>query len=118
VSLSGKQMLKAAKPAAFAVSLRNDGDETCLLSLAKPDFELRINDGKKVLWSSRACSTATFIVSARLELDQSVSWLVPWDARGVAAGCLTPGAPLERGTYAATAQVSGVKAVKMPVTVR
>lgn len=117
-SLTGKQMLKLNRPAAFTVSVSNDGDSACRLNLTRNDFELKITTGKKLLWSSKSCTTATFLVAAKLELDQSMSWSMLWDGRGTAAGCTQPGAALKRGTYLATATVAGTKAVELPITLR
>lgn len=117
-TLVGRQMLKLARPASFKVTLRNEGDETCLLSLAKADFELKVSSGKKVVWSSKSCSTAVFAVAAKLELDQTLSWLIAWDGRSTGAGCVTAGTPPKPGTYLATAQVSGGKTAKLPITLR
>ena len=117
-TLLGKQMLKLARPASFQVTIRNVGDETCLLSLAKADFELKVSSGKKVVWSTKSCSTAVFAVAAKLELDQTVSWTIVWDGRATAAGCATAGTPPKPGTYLATAQVAGGKVAKLPITLR
>ena len=111
-------MLKLARPASFKVTLRNVGDETCLLTLAKADFELKVSSGDKVVWSSKSCSTAVFAVAAKLEIDQTVSWTIAWDGRGSAAGCATVGTPPKAGTYLATAQVAGGKVAKLPITLR
>jgi hypothetical protein len=118
VSLSGKQMLKIAQPASFTVTVRNDGDEACRVNFTKLDFELKVSTGKRLVWSSRGCSTATFAVLADLRLDQSVSWPMGWDGRGNLAGCRQPGAEPKAGTYVATAQVTGAKAAKLPITLR
>lgn len=117
-TLTGKQMLKLSRPAAFTVTVRNDSDETCRVSLARTDFELKVTAGKKLLWSSRSCNTATFVVAAKLDLDQSMSWAMLWDGRGTVAGCALPGAELKRGTYLATATVAGAKAAELPITLR
>ena len=117
-ALTGKQMLKLSQPAAFSVTVRNNSDETCRVSLTRNDFELKVTAGKKLLWSSKACSTATFVVAAKLDLDQSMSWSMLWDGRGIAAGCAVPGAALKRGTYLATATVAGTKPAELPVTLR
>ncbi len=117
-TLTGKQMLKLNKPAAFTVTIRNGGDETCRVSLTRNDFELRVTSGKKVFWSSKVCTTATFVVAAKLDLDQSMSWPMVWDGRGVSAGCAQPGAELKRGTYLSTATVTGGKPAELPVTLR
>lgn len=118
VSLSAKQRLKILQPAAFAITVRNGGDDACQMNLAKIDFELKMTSGKKLIWSSRACSTATFSVVAKLELDQSVSWVMIWDGRSIAAGCTKAGPPPKAGTYLATAQVVGAKAAQLPITLR
>ncbi len=117
-ALTGKQMLKLNQPAAFTVAVRNDSDETCRVDLTRNDFELKVTAGKKLLWSSKSCSTATFVVAAKLDLDQSMSWSMLWDGRGTAAGCAVPGAELKRGTYLATATVTGAKAAELPITLR
>jgi hypothetical protein len=118
VSLSGKQMLKIAQPASFTVTVRNDGDEACRVNFTKLDFELKVSTGKRLVWSSRGCSTATFTVLTDLRLDQSVSWPMGWDGRGNLAGCRQPGAEPKSGTYVATAHVTGAKAAKLPITLR
>lgn len=118
VSVGGKQMLTVAQPTAFTVTVRNGGDDACLLNLAKIDFELRVASGKQLVWSSRACSTATFAVAAKLELDQSVSWVMGWDGRETRAGCTQAGPALKSGTYVATAQMAGAKAASLPITLR
>ena len=118
LTVAGKQMLKVNKPAGFTVTVRNDGDENCRLNLTRNDFELKVTTGKKLLWSSKACSTATFLVAAKLDLDQSMSWAMLWDGRGVAAGCSQPGPELKRGTYLTTATLTGVKPAELPVTLR
>ena len=41
-----------------------------------------------------------------------------WDGRGLAAGCARRGAAPKSGTYLATAQVTGAKAAKLPITLR
>ena len=118
LAVAGKQMLKVNKPAGFTVTVRNDGDATCRVNLTRNDFELKVTTGKKLLWSSKACSTATFLVAAKLDLDQSVSWAMLWDGRGVAAGCTQPGPEVKRGTYLTTATLTGVKPAELPVTLR
>jgi hypothetical protein len=111
-------MLKLAQPADFTVTIRNGGDAACTVSLAKSDFEFHVSTGKKLIWSSRACSTATFAVAAKLELDQSMSWVMAWDGRGIAATCTQAAPPPKPGTYRATAQVTGAKAASLPITLR
>ena len=111
-------MLRTAQPASFTITIRNASDDACQLNLAKSDFELKVTSGKKSIWSSRACSTATFAVVAKLELDQSVSWVMVWDGRATAVGCTQAGSPLKAGTYLATAQVTGAKAATLPITMR
>ena len=41
-----------------------------------------------------------------------------WDGRGLVAGCAQAGSAPKSGTYLATAQVTGAKAVKLPITLR
>lgn len=119
VSVEGKQMLKIAQPASFTVTVRNASDEACTVNLARNDFELEVSTGKTAVWSSRGCSSATFTVVAQLRLDQAVSWPVTWDGRSATVpGCLQPGAAPKSGTYVATAQVTGAKAAKLPITLR
>lgn len=119
VSVEGKQMLKIAQPASFTVTVRNASDEACTINLARNDFELEVSTGKTAVWSSRGCSSATFTVFAQLRLDQAVSWPVTWDGRSATVpGCLQPGAAPKSGTYVATAQVTGAKAAKLPITLR
>lgn len=117
-AVAGKQMLKLSQPAAFTITVRNDSDQTCRLQLTRNDFELKITSGKQVLWSSKSCTTATFVVAAKLELDQEMTWPVTWDGRGTAAGCVQPGPELKRGTFRANAQVAGAKPAVLPVTLR
>ena len=94
-------MLKLSQPAAFTVTIRNDSDETCRVSLTRTDFELKVTAGKKLLWSSRSCTTATFVVAAKLDLDQSMSWAMLWDGRGTVRRLCASRAELKRGTYLA-----------------
>jgi hypothetical protein len=117
-TLTGKPKLKPKQATTFALSLINGSDTTCVVTVDRASFELKIYSGTDRIWSSKDCSTAVKTRSTRLKAEDAVQWSMRWDGRRSRKDCkVRPEIP-RPGTYFATAQLDGAKPVQLRLILR
>ena len=112
-TLTGKQRLKPKEPNTFGLSLINGSGQTCLASVTRDNFELKIYSGSDRIWSTKDCATAIKAVSRKLGPEQAVEWSQSWNGRRSRAGCQSRPEIPRPGTYYATAQFAGAEPVQL-----
>lgn len=112
-TLTGKQQLKPKQPNTFRMSLINGSRQTCLASVTRDKFELKIYSGSDRIWSTKDCATAVKAVTRKLGPEQAVEWSLSWNGRRSRAGCQSRPEIPRPGTYYATAQFTGAEPVQL-----
>jgi hypothetical protein len=117
-TLTGKQKLKPKQPTTFALSLINGSGATCIVTVDRAGFELKIYSGSDRIWSSKDCSTAVKTRSTKLKAEEAVQWSMRWDGRRSRKDCKDRPEVPRAGTYFATAQLHGAKPVQLRLILR
>lgn len=118
VTLNGKQHLKRKHPNTFQLSLINGSDQTCIASVTRKNFELKIYSGQDRIWSTDDCSTAVKTVKTTLKAQQAVAWKMAWNGRRSRTDCKNRPEVPRAGTYFATAQLKAAKPVQLRMIIR
>ena len=116
VTLTGPRSLKLKEPATFALSVINDGGESCAVKVDSKNFQLRIYSGTDRIWSTRDCPSLVTPISTQLESKRAVEWEITWNGLRSASGCEKDSESLEAGNYVATAELSDAEPVKLRMT--
>ncbi|GAA1426603.1 hypothetical protein GCM10009616_01600 [Microlunatus lacustris] len=112
-TLTGKQRLKPEQKTTFTLSLINGSDQTCVVTVAPENFELKIYSGTDRIWSTDDCAKAVKKLSAKVNAEDAVEWTMTWDGQRSRPGCRTRPEVPRPGTYFVTAQLDGAKPVQL-----
>ena len=115
-TITGKRTLRPEQKTAFTLSLINGSAETCLVTVDRDSFELKIYSGTDRIWTSRHCSTAVKAFDKKLKTQQDVEWTMRWDGRRSRTSCRQRPELPRPGIYWATAQFDGAKPVQLRMT--
>ncbi len=113
VTLTGKRRLKVKKPNTFKLSVINGSGSTCIATVNKKNFELKIYSGTDRIWSSNDCSTAVKPIRTKLAAERVSAWTMRWNGRRSADDCKNRPEIPQGGTYFATAQLEGAEPVQL-----
>ncbi len=113
VTLTGKRRLKVKKPNTFKLSVINGSGTTCIATVNKKNFELKIYSGTDRIWSSNDCATAVKSIRTKLPAERVSAWTMTWNGRRSARHCKNRPEIPQGGTYFATAQLDGAKPVQL-----
>jgi len=117
-TLTGKQKLKPKQKNTFKLSLINGSATSCLVTVDRKNFELKIYSGTDRIWSSDDCPTAVKTRSAKIKAEDALTWSMRWDGKRSRADCKTRPEIPRPGTYFATAQLDGAKPVQLRMILR
>jgi hypothetical protein len=112
-TLTGNQQLKRKARTTFRLSLINGSGRTCVASVSRDNFELRIYSGSDRIWSTKDCATAVKPLTRKLGPEQAVAWSHSWNGRRSRTGCQSRPEIPRPGTYWATAQFAGAEPVQL-----
>lgn len=113
VTLTGRQRLPAARPAAFDVAVINGSQTSCRVTVTGRNFELTVVSGRDRIWSSADCPRSVRAHNKVLAGEQALTWMQTWNGRRSAAGCRTRSEIPRPGTYYAIAQLDGSTRVQL-----
>jgi hypothetical protein len=112
-TLTGKQQLKPKEANTFRLSLINGSGRTCIASVTRDNFELKIYSGSDRIWSTKDCATVIKAMTRKLGPEQAVEWSLSWNGRRSRTGCQSRPEIPRPGTYYATAQLAGAQPVQL-----
>jgi hypothetical protein len=95
------------------LSLINGSGQTCVASVTRDNFELKIYSGSDRIWSTKDCATVIKTVTRKLGSEQALEWSLSWNGRRSRTGCQSRPEIPRPGTYYATAQLAGAKPVQL-----
>jgi hypothetical protein len=111
-TLTGTKRLATEQATVFELSLINGGPSRCLATVSSGNFVLKIYSGSDRIWSSNDCAVLKPL-KKQLGSQQQVAWKMGWNGQRSTPGCQKVKAVPRAGTYIATAQLKGAKAVKV-----
>jgi hypothetical protein len=112
-TLTGKQQLTPKEANTFRLSLINGSGRTCIASVTRDNFELKIYSGSDRIWSTKDCATVIKAMTRKLGPEQAVEWSLSWNGRRSRTGCQSRPEIPRPGTYYATAQLAGAQPVQL-----
>jgi hypothetical protein len=115
-TLTGKQRLKHKQANTFRLSLINGSGQTCVVTVTRDNFELKIYSGSDRIWSTKDCAPGVKPVTRKLSSEQAVEWSLRWNGRRSRTGCKSSSHIPRPGTYWATAQLAGAQPVRLRMT--
>ena len=111
--MTGKQRLRPKETNKFRLSLINGSGQTCLVTVTRDNFELKIYSGIDRIWSTKDCATAVKPVTRKLGPEQALEWSLRWNGRRSRTGCKSGSHIPRSGTYWATAQLAKAEPVQL-----
>jgi hypothetical protein len=112
-TLTGKQQLRPKGTNTFRLSLINGSRQTCVATVTRDNFELKIYSGSDRIWSTKDCATIVKPLARKLGPEQAVEWSLSWNGRRSRTGCKSRPEIPRPGTYYATAQFTGAEPVQL-----
>jgi hypothetical protein len=117
-TLTGKQRLKIEERSAFALSVINGSDQTCIVTVNPDNFELRVYSGIDRIWSTKDCATLVKPLRRTLKAEEALEWKLTWNGLRSRSGCKAGSEIPQAGTYWATANLAGAEPVRLRMTLR
>ncbi|MGJ3508959.1 hypothetical protein [Enemella sp. A6] len=118
VTLTGPPKVTAGKTVDFELSVINGGSGPCALKIGPDNFELKVYSGTDRIWTTKNCADWVPKLAAELPPEKATTWTMAWPAKRSADKCKIRDEVLRPGTYVATAQLEGAKAVQHVMSLR
>jgi hypothetical protein len=112
-TLTGNQRLRVRQHNTFRLSLINGSGQTCVVTVTRDNFELKIYSGTDRIWSTKDCATIVKPATRKLDPEQALEWSMRWNGRRSKTGCKSGSHIPRPGTYWATAQLAKAEPVQL-----
>ena len=107
LGVAGFQKVKVgAKNTAFTLTVTNNTNVACILTISPKTYKLSISSGKDRIWSTAHCDKWLPAKEVTLDGGATHEFTVKWTVRRSTEGCKLAKDKLKPGTYVATATMS------------
>ncbi len=116
LDVAGFQKVKVgAKNTTFTLTVTNNGQVACILTISPKTYQLTVTSGKDRIWSTADCEKWLPAKETTLDAGAAHEFSVKWTVRRSSEGCKLAKDQLKPGTYVATASLAEKATAKQPM---